>query len=195
MKKIIPFKKEITFNNNIHEILSISLEHNLKKAENNFITGEFVISGDYRITDISINTENFDFKIPFDIELDDKYVIDNVVIDIDDFYYEILNSNTLVINIDVLLDKLEEKEEIIEIIPKIEEKEPIKLEVEVKEVKKEEKVSDDKDFVTYKIYIIKEGDGVESILKNYNIARELLEEYNDLSELKIGDKVIIPVDE
>ena len=153
MKKIIPFKKEITFNNNIHEILSISLEHNLKKAENNFITGEFVISGDYRITDISINTENFDFKIPFDIELDDKYVIDNVVIDIDDFYYEILNSNTFVINIDVLLDKLEEKEEIIEIMPKIEEKEPIKLEVEVKEVKKEEKVNDDKDFVTYKIYI------------------------------------------
>ena len=194
MKKIIPFKKEIPFNN-IHEILSISLEHNLKKNTNNFITGEFVISGDYRMTDISVNTENFEFKLPFDIELDEKYIIDNAVIDIDDFYYEILNSNTLVINIDVLLDRIEEKEEVIEIMPKIEKEEPIKVEVEVPEVNKEEKIIDDKDFVTYKIYIIKEGDGVENILKNYNISRELLEEYNDLNDLKIGDKIIIPVDE
>ena len=194
MKKIIPFKKEIPFNN-IHEILSISLEHNLKKNTNNFITGEFVISGDYRMTDISVNTENFEFKLPFDIELDEKYIIDNAVIDIDDFYYEILNSNTLVINIDVLLDRIEEKEEVIEIMPKIEKVEPIKVEVEVPEVKKEEKIIVDKDFVTYKIYIIKEGDGVENILKNYNVSRELLEEYNDLNDLKIGDKIIIPVDE
>ena len=194
MKKIIPFKKEIPFNN-IHEILSISLEHNLKKNTNNFITGEFVISGDYRMTDISVNTENFEFKLPFDIELDEKYIIDNAVIDIDDFYYEILNSNTLVINIDVLLDRIEEKEEVIEIMPKIEKEEPIKVEVEVPEVKKEEKIIDDKDFATYKIYIIKEGDGVENILKNYNVSRELLEEYNDLNDLKIGDKIIIPVDE
>ena len=194
MKKIIPFKKEIPFNN-IHEILSISLEHNLKKNTNNFITGEFVISGDYRMTDISVNTENFEFKLPFDIELDEKYIIDNAVIDIDDFYYEILNSNTLVINIYVLLDRIEEKEEVIEIMPKIEKEEPIKVEVEVPEVKKEEKIIDDKDFVTYKIYIIKEGDGVENILKNYNVSRELLEEYNDLNDLKIGDKIIIPVDE
>ena len=194
MKKIIPFKKEIPFNN-IHEILSISLEHNLKKNTNNFITGEFVISGDYRMTDISVNTENFEFKLPFDIELDEKYIIDNAVIDIDDFYYEILNSNTLVINLDVLLDRIEEKEEVIEIMPKIEKVEPIKVEVEVPEVKKEEKIIDDKDFATYKIYIIKEGDGVENILKNYNVSRELLEEYNDLNDLKIGDKIIIPVDE
>ena len=194
MKKIIPFKKEIPFNN-IHEILSISLEHNLKKNTNNFITGEFVISGDYRMTVISVNTENFEFKLPFDIELDEKYIIDNAVIDIDDFYYEILNSNTLVINIDVLLDRIEEKEEVIEIMPKIEKVEPIKVEVEVPEVKKEEKIIDDKDFATYKIYIIKEGDGVENILKNYNVSRELLEEYNDLNDLKIGDKIIIPVDE
>lgn len=194
MKKIIPFKKEIPFNN-IHEILSISLEHNLKKNTNNFITGEFVISGDYRMTDISVNTENFEFKLPFDIELDEKYIIDNAVIDIDDFYYEILNSNTLVINIDVLLDRIEEKEGVIEIMPKIEKVEPIKVEVEVPEVKKEEKIIDDKDFATYKIYIIKEGDGVENILKNYNVSRELLEEYNDLNDLKIGDKIIIPVDE
>ena len=126
---------------------------------------------------------------------DEKYIIDNAVIDIDDFYYEILNSNTLVINIDVLLDKIEEKEEVIEIMPKIEKVEPIKVEVEVPEVKKEEKIIEGKDFVTYKIYIIKEGDGVENILKNYNVSRELLEEYNDLNDLKIGDKIIIPVDE
>lgn len=209
MKKIVPFKKEIPLNNNIHEILSISLEHTLHHELDYLITGEFIITGEYRMTDISINTEVFNFNIPFDINIDEKYKVDNVVIDIDDFYYEIINSNTLLINIEVLLDKLEEKEEVLEmpivydnkeevINIQIEEPEPIVIPCEepvIVEEKKEQKVVEIKEYVTYKIYIVKEEDTVDVILKKYNLNREILEEYNDLNDLKVGDKIIIPTNE
>ena len=117
MKKIIPFKKQVYFQNHVQEITSISLEHTLTPTENNFIKGDFIISGEYRITDTSMNTEPFEFNIPCDIELNERYKTDRVQINIDDFYYEIIDSNVLEVNIDVLLDKLEEEELIINEIP------------------------------------------------------------------------------
>ena len=88
MKKIVPFKKEITFQTNVSEITSISLEHNLHLSDNNLITGNFNISGEYKIADTSVSTEIFNFELPFDINVDEKYDLANLVVDIDDFYYE-----------------------------------------------------------------------------------------------------------
>ena len=109
MKKIVPFKKEIIFKSNVSEITSISLEHSLNIEDEHLISGEFIISGDYRINDNSTNTEDFLFNIPFDIHMDEKYVLDKAIIDINDFYYEIINSKVLEVNIEVSIDKLEEK--------------------------------------------------------------------------------------
>ena len=109
MKKLIPFKKEIIFKTNLSEITSISLEHTLSILEENLISGEFIISGDYLMNDNSINTESFSFNIPFDIHMDEKYILDKSIIDINDFYYEIINSKVLEVNIEVSIDKLEEK--------------------------------------------------------------------------------------
>ena len=47
-------------------------------------------------------------------------------------------------------------------------------------------------YSTYKDYFEKESDTIESIVINYGITRELLEQYNDISDVKIGDKLIIP---
>lgn len=114
MKKIIPFTKDIKFNTKIYEITSISLENTLTIEENNEIDGEFIVSGDYKMNDSSINTEPFIYGLPFDITLDDYYNTDSLKLDIDDFKYEILNEEILRINIDVLIEgtiKVEEKEE------------------------------------------------------------------------------------
>ena len=47
-------------------------------------------------------------------------------------------------------------------------------------------------YVTYNVYIVRDGDTLESILDKYNVDLDELKKYNDLSELKLGDKLIIP---
>ena len=116
MKQIIPFKKELLFKTKISEITSISLEHTLALKDDDLISGEFYIMGDYKMTEGSINREKFQFKLPFDIALDSRYDIDSIVIDIDNFYYEIVNNEFLKVNIDVYVegDKVEDDISIIQ---------------------------------------------------------------------------------
>ncbi len=47
-------------------------------------------------------------------------------------------------------------------------------------------------FSTYSVYIIRDGDNIEDIMTKYKTTREALEEYNDMSNIKIGTKLIIP---
>lgn len=210
MKKIVPFKKDIKFKTNIYEITSISLEHTLKKVDDNTISGELIVSGDYKINSSSTNTDPFKFNLPFDIQVGDNYLLDKVVVDIDDFYYEVVDEDTLKVVISISLDNLKEKE-----TPVLEEKEIIKSNELIEKIEgddlvercvEEENVKDknedigtlfeikdtDELFSTYKVYIVREGDTVESIMSKYSVNKELLEIYNNLSEIKIGDKIIIP---
>ena len=125
VKQIIPFKKELLFKTKVSEITSISLEHNLTLKEDDLISGEFSISGDYKMTEGSINREKFTFNLPFDIALDSRYDIDSIVIDIDNFYYEIINNEALKVNIDVYVEGtkvIEEEKEIEEIEEEVIEK-------------------------------------------------------------------------
>ena len=236
MKKIIPFKKQISFNNHVQEITSISLEHSLRATKSKIIKGNFMISGEYKMSETSINTDPFYFDIPCDIQLDDHYNIDKIEINIDDFYYELIDYNILEVNIDVLLDKLEEEIIINEISIKHETLEHLEKDLEEKEsldrIQQEKKmqVQDEKsideeeplkmnqiyckeercveeedysnsifsnfnekeEYKTYKVYIVREGDSLESIITKYQVSKEELEKYNDLTELNIGDKIIIP---
>jgi len=113
MKQIIPFKKELLFKTKVSEITSISLEHNLSLIEDDLVSGEFIITGDYKMTEASINREKFKFNLPFDIALDSRYDSKNIIIDIDNFYYEVINNEFLMVNIDVFVDGEKIKEEII----------------------------------------------------------------------------------
>lgn len=200
MKKIIPFKKDIIFKSNLSEIVSISLEHTLQTEIDNIISGKFIVSGEYKLTDTSVNTEAFSYDLPFSINIDERFILDKVFIDIDDFYYEIVNDNVLAINIEVLIDKIEEKELEKPIVEKRIEAvvEPV-VEIEEERCMEEETLSlfDNLDnsleqYKSYTIYIIREGDNVETIIQKYSITKEVLESYNNLEEIKIGDKIIIP---
>ncbi len=195
MKKIIPFKKEIKFNTNVAEIISISLDHDLNKEEHS-IKGMFVVSGEYKLTEASINTEPFKYELPFTVALDDKYILDKAVIDIDDFYYETVNNNALEVNIDVSVEGLEERE-IIEGKEEVREETGEENMEESKErcIEAEDILSlDAKDdtYRSYTVYIVREGDTLEQIINKYETTKEILLGYNDLSEIKIGDKIIIP---
>lgn len=140
MRQTIPFVKDISFNSKIAEITSISLEHNLKMENNDSVVGTFTISGKYKVNKISINEEEFKKDINFDITLDDKYDSSKVIIDIDDFYYEIVNEEYLRVHIDVLIDNLLYiKKEAKPFIQEIEKK-------DLAELKTEERISNVNDF-------------------------------------------------
>lgn len=213
MKKIVPFKKDISFDNNIAEISSISLEHTLKLQEENIVSGEFIISGTYKMTEASLNVDPFEYKLPFDISVDKKYDTKNIDVDINDFYYEVTNNEILSVSIEVVLDGLEEKSReekeentLTDEIETLEETREVENqtqtvsaennEIEVNEETNVKSIFEDLDenerYAVYKVHIVTENDTIESISSEYNVNREDLEAYNDLSELKIGDKLIIP---
>lgn len=199
MKKLVPFKKEVEFNTEVAEITSISLEHTLQKVEENFVSGDLVLTGEYKIVDVSVNTEKFSFNLPFDIDIDKHYDTSELVIDIDDFYYELKDSK-MNVNITILLDRLEEKI--------VEKKEVEVLNREVVEIEENPKVEledsrdnvsdifsnldSDQAYRTYKVYIVRENDTIEQILEQFKVTKEELENYNDLSSITVGLKLIIP---
>jgi len=237
MKKNIPFKKDILFKTKISEVTSISLEDTLELTEPDHIKGEFIVNGDYKITDGSVNRENFLYNIPFDLKLENKFNPNKTMVDIADFYYEIINNEILRVNIEVevngdeilnehrplkedsdLVKDVKEIEAELEIVRKNLEEEPEVLEVDEERenqafqeietppvavqqpVINEEKIKslfdsfDDKDetFSTYHVYIVRNNDTIDAIMAKYNVTKEELSLYNQIEELKVGDKIIIP---
>ena len=227
MKNIIPFKKDVIFKTNLSEITSISLENTLNLKDDT-ISGDFIISGDYKVSDKSTTVEPFELNIPFEIVLDDRFDTKKATVDIDDFYYEIVNNNVLSVSIDVLVDHLQEKplvelDDLVDVTPvrtildseddDMEEKN-IKEEIKERCVEEEEELPKrdnkkeeleekinsifnnstftDEVYVTYNVFILRDGDTLDSIMEKYNITKEELEKYNDLSNLQLGDKLIIP---
>ena len=282
MKKIIPFHKEIPFKTNLEEITSISLEHTIHPDKDK-ITGDFIVSGEYKISDHSNCVESFSYELPFENEFPNCN-LDKAVVDIHDFYYEIMNSSILTVHIELCVQNIIEDPIIVKIETEKEQEEPIKeieeekIEAMVREkmeekgpeelehiereiqdlfdkevvteavtepvletmkekedtmeevptevVSKEEEINmpvmsekeivpvqseqstekektdkideileqvDTKEtYATYKVYIVRENDSLETILEKYDTTRDALSMYNDLSELKIGDKIMIP---
>lgn len=50
-------------------------------------------------------------------------------------------------------------------------------------------------YSTYSVYILREEETITSLMAKYKTTREELESYNDLSNLSIGSKIIIPLHE
>ena len=202
MNEIVSFTKEVEFKTMLNEVTSISLEHTLV-GDKDKINGDLILSGTYKQTEASQIENPFSYKIPVEIEIDKKYDLEDLIIDIDNFSYEIVEGNKLKINVDILLDKLkpkeEEKDELINLDDLYkDEEEKVKLELEDKEEIEEkdkslfEKIDTEETYKTYSIYIIKENDTLEEILTKYKVTKEQLEDYNNLNEIKIGTKIIIP---
>lgn len=259
MKKIIPFEKELLFKTSVNEITAISLEHNLDLSNEDTISGNFIITGEYKITEASIQKESFSFELPFDIALGTRLNTKECVIDIDDFNYKLKDSNTLYVKIDLYIEgeeeptpereeseetplelpdreaqAPEETEEAKEEVDQLEEPRTVNIvkdlpkmasEVNIMSNKaditpedttvnnnvntntnvntdKEENtntlssifndLSDNETYATYRVYIVKEDDTVDKIIEKYGVDKDKLELYNNLSEIKPGDKLIIP---
>lgn len=249
MKKVYSLKKEILFKNNIYDILSIAIDKKFS-LDGYAIKGQFKINGEYLIRENE--HDEFDIDLPYLNYIEDIYDVSKIKVDIDDFYYEIKDSNKLIISIDIAVDGLIEKVEdrcVEDIVQELdEEKEssniaeirepdnqessdelevvPINKEItdnsiineemiNINQEEKRESVSDkivstlseterdnmkneyfeekeNKEFITYKVCIVRDGDTLESIVEKYGSTIESIKKYNIINELKVGDKIIIP---
>lgn len=218
MRQTIPFKKDITFKTKIGELTAIALDNDLVLKGEDLITGNFYISGTYKMLESSTLEEEYSYKIPCEIAISDEYDTYNADIDIDDFYYEIINDEVLRVNIVVVINNLERKEieepifeeepEDIEILDLEEEKINIIEEIpEIKENLENEELRNDTNtilkvkqevkqkeetYLTYRVYVYKEEDTIAEILEKYNITLEQLEDYNNIDNITEGSKLVIP---
>ena len=51
---------------------------------------------------------------------------------------------------------------------------------------------EDNEYATYHIHMVSDGESVETICTMYNSNLNILQDYNDLSNISTGDKLIIP---
>lgn len=270
MKKVVPFTKTITFRTMIAEITDIEVSHTLKLKENYEVEGDILVDGTYKMTDASQIAEEFHYKLPFMIDIDSKYDLEDLEITIGDFYFEIINEEDLKINVEIDIDGIKEKkEEIVNTSISLEDTEileveennikdllvrnnnmndiPIPIEIEElsekielqsetinpldklvteieadiknepnflmnynkstyqnNEIKQENSTSsnvgsifsslasNEETFSTYYVYIVRETDTLDGIVDKYKTTKEQLQDYNDLTDVKVGSKLIIP---
>lgn len=194
MNETIPFKKSITFKTKIEEITDISLEHDYKIMDD-IIDGDFILEGTYKMTKASVITEDFFYKIPFQIAINDRLLKESICLNIQDFSYEIERNENL--NLDIKLT-LTAEENLDNFIEEVILEEPEEIEEE-KENDRTEMIKDEiqktieknEEYVSYKIYIAKENDNLKAISEKYNVDEEILKKYNN-EEINPHDKIIIP---
>jgi len=105
MKENYEIEKELKFNSNLAEILSISLEekHDLVDGK---LVGNFIVSGEYKIHEISLNKENFSFKIPYEHVINSDIDVNTINVDITNFIYDMDSENLYVtIHYDLIGDR------------------------------------------------------------------------------------------
>ena len=174
MNKTIPFTNDIIFNTKIASITSISLEHEVSINDHE-LTGNFIIAGDYKTHEVSVNKETFNYSLPFSVDLPDEVIKDTINFDITDFTYDVIGDDTLRVNIEFEVEaKLEEKEEKKEeIIPSLEEKiEPIILD-DKEERKEDENINEDKQEAEVNTEVIDNEEQIEE--KNERLDEEIKE--------------------
>ena len=102
MSEAFVIDREFLFKESIYEITSVSIEHNFDINGSN-CEGDFNISGNYRLHEISINKEDFSFRIPFTHEIKSNINLDSVDVEITDFKYELVGDDELKVHVEYIV--------------------------------------------------------------------------------------------
>ena len=188
MNQKIEFKKDCMLKTYVSSITDISLTHDYKILDDT-IEGYFDVTGSYKVTMSSVETESFMFTIPFTIALSSLIDKDTIDLKLSDFNYSVEKD---VLHLKMFLDMdyqeieikedIENNEEIDNMINDLMDKESTTIFSEVKE----------SNFSKYKVYIMRSEDTLESILVKYNVTMDEIKEYNDIDNINIGSKIVIP---
>lgn len=225
MNQKIEFKKDCMLKTYVSSITDISLTHDYKILDDT-IEGYFDVTGSYKVTMSSVETESFMFTIPFTIALSSLIDKDTIDLKLSDFNYSVEKD---VLHLKMFLDMdyqeieikedIEDNEEIDNMINDLMDKESTtnikspsefhnevmldnvldsKEEVSTKEIVSEKNFNTifnevkESNFSKYKVYIMRSEDTLESILVKYNVTMDEIKEYNDIDNINIGSKIVIP---
>ncbi len=223
MNQKIEFKKDCMLKTYVSSITDISLTHDYKILDDT-IEGYFDVTGSYKVTMSSVETESFMFTIPFTIALSSLIDKDTIDLKLSDFNYSVEKD---VLHLKMFLDmdyqEIEIKEDtkdneeidnmINDLIDKdsttnikspsefhnevmldnvIDSKEEVKENVSEKNFNTIFNEVKESNFSKYKVYIMRSEDTLESILVKYNVTMDEIKEYNDIDNINIGSKIVIP---
>ena len=220
----IPFVSEIPFNTCVSEIITLSLEeeHNVNEGVilgNFYVSGDYKthevslnkeefkftlpyqveLSSDVDLNTIEVNIEDFNYELKDNniLKVDIEYSVKGDIKK--EELFERVDESTFSDELDLIDNFLEEnstseipstKEDVKEEIK--EDKNDIREEKE--ETKEDIKDRIDEEYITYHIHIVNKEENIDSICKLYNIDKKTLELYNDISNLNMNDKLLIPLD-
>ena len=229
MNEVFILDHEFSFDSTIHEITSISIEqrYDVDRAR---CYGEFIISGDYRLHEISVNRENFSFKLPFETDVRNNVNLDSLEVEIHDFTYEAVEdtlsvhieynvkgeqemiefaeeadleeflkaSDTEIVDLtEERLEEITEPEQAEEVIvdEQVEEEVVTESEPRVSQENLVSSINSEESYVTYHVHTVVTSDTFESISNQYNISINDLKRLNNIEDLSINLKLIIPDEE
>lgn len=206
MKCTIPFETKLNFKEQVKEICSISLEHELTK-NNEEILGNFIINGTYKKHELSINKEDFEFVVPFQVDLERKIDLDTLEFTIDNFTYD-YNNDEMDVKIDYIIEaeeikeeeNMERKEEFLDVNPldliEIPKDVPLNEDNEESNVIVDKPVKEmelDDDYMIYHIHIVKKEETLDNLIVKYNITKDEILNINNITSIKENDKLLIPL--
>jgi len=180
MKKTVALDKSLEFPTMIGEISSISLEENIKFINEDNIEGELFLNGKYKLTEASRLEEDFSYKIPVEIALSEKLDINKSNVLVTDFFYEIEEDN-MICHIELTIEGeplLEERDE---------------EETSIKDSIFTNLNEDNETYGTFIVYIVRQNESINTIVEKYHTTIEEIEKYNDIKNIDIGTKLIIPI--
>ena len=161
---------------------------------------DIYIDKEYDLKDAKVDIDDFNYNIVNDDTLSVKIdlLLDNIEVKEEKVLEkkeEILEKEFLSLQKDiekeVLKNEREEDEDIEEVVEI-----PVEVSNDNNTYKVESifnKFSDEEDsYATYKVYIVRANDTIDSIIEKYNITLDELKEYNDIDDIKLNDKLIIP---
>lgn len=115
-------------------------------------------------------------------DIEDNEEIDNMINDLIDKESTTNIKSPSEFHNEVMLDNVIDSKEEVSTKEKVSEKNFNTIFNEVKE----------SNFSKYKVYIMRSEDTLESILVKYNVTMDEIKEYNDIDNINIGSKIVIP---
>lgn len=215
MHCIIPFETKIKFDYPVKEICSISLEHEITKNDDELL-GNFFISGTCKEHELSVNTTDYNFTLPFSVAYTNKIDLSTLEFNIENFTYS-LDNNELQVNIDyaITAQDVEESNRLdpYELITdndqnnNLEDNSKVEMNREEKDESSNEIVETPQetyqnmvtgiqmtdDYTIYHVHFLSESDTLDSLCQTYKISQDDLLMINNIESIDGLEKILIPL--